>query len=225
MTHVYKDFPNNICALSDITLEVSSGEFVYVAGPNGSGKTTLLRILFWAERPTSGEVTVNGFRITDKGFNKVYQLRRSMGIVFQDAKLLKDRTASENVAFALEATGQFQKDVKQKVSEALAQVGLQDRRGDPIVGLSAGEQQRVAIARALVNEPQLLLVDEPTGNLDDQITTDVMKILSQLHQKGTTIVFATQNINLTRRYPYRVIRMFAGRRVERETMDEPRAEA
>ena len=129
------------------------------------------------------------------------------------------------MAFALEATGQFQKEVKRKVSEILTQVGLQERGGEPIIALSAGEQQRVAIARALVNDPPLLLVDEPTGNLDAQITTDVMKIFSQFHQKGTTVVFATQNTDLIRRYPYRVIPILAGRRVDGETGGEARAEA
>jgi len=225
MTHVSKTFPNHISALSDITLEISSGEFVYIAGPSGSGKTTLLRVLFCAERATSGEVTVNGFHITQKGFSRVYQLRRGMGIVFQNAKLLQDRTASENVGFALEATGQFQQEVKKKVSEILTQVGLQERGGEPVIALSAGEQQRVAIARALVNDPPLLLVDEPTGNLDAQITTEVMRIFSQLHQKGTTVVFATQNMDLIRRYPYPVIQMFAGRRVDGERGTEAGAEA
>ena len=225
MAHVTKTFPNQISALSDITLEVLPGEFVYVAGPSGSGKTTLLRILFCAERPTRGEVMVNGFPVTQKGFNKVHQLRRTMGIVFQDAKLLQDRSASDNVAFALEATGQFQREVKRKVSEILTQVGLQERGGEPVIALSAGEQQRVAIARALVNDPPLLLVDEPTGNLDVQITTDVMRIFSQLHEKGTTVVFATQNTELIRRYPRRTIHITGGRRLDGETAQDVKAEA
>ncbi len=225
MAHVYKTFPNHISALADITLEVLPGEFVYITGPSGSGKTTLLRILFCAEKPTSGEVSVNGFRITEKGFSKVYRLRRTMGIVFQDAKLLQDRTPSENVAFALEATGQFRKEVKQKVSEVLTLVGLQERRSEPVLALSAGERQRVAIARALVNEPQLLLVDEPTGNLDVQMTSEVMKIFSQLHEKGVTLVFATQSTDLVRRYPYREILLFEGKSANSETVDEMRGEA
>ena len=225
MAHVSKTFPNRISALSDVSLEVLPGDFVYIAGSSGSGKTTLLRILFCAERPTHGEVTVNGFPITQKGFNKVHQLRRTMGIVFQDAKLLQDRTASDNVAFALEATGQFQREVKRKVSEILTQVRLQERREEPILALSAGEQQRVAIARALVNDPPLLLVDEPTGNLDAQMTTDVMRIFSKLHQKGTTVVFATQNMDLIRRYPYRTIQVTGGKRVDGETALNTKAEA
>jgi cell division transport system ATP-binding protein len=225
MTHVHKIFPNQISALSDITLEISPGEFVYITGPSGSGKTTLLRILFCAERPTSGEVTVNGFHTTQKGFSQVYRLRRTMGIVFQDAKLLADRTASENVAFALEATGHFRREIEKKVSETLDQVGLEKRRAEPIVALSAGERQRVAIARALVNDPPLLLVDEPTGNLDPQITAEVMKIFSQLHQKGTTIVFATQNVDLIRHHPHQAIQIFGGRRVDEETGYEGKAEA
>ena len=148
-----------------------------------------------------------------------------MGIVFQDAKLLADRTASENVAFALEATGHFRREIERKVAEILAQVGLDKRGGEPIVALSAGERQRVALARALVNDPPLLLVDEPTGDLDPQITAEVMKIFSQLHQKGTTIVFATQNMDLIHHHPHRAIQMLGGNRVDAETVHEGEAEA
>ena len=183
MDHVYKTFPSQISALSDMTLEISPGEFVFIAGPNGSGKTTLLRILFAAVRPSSGEVIVNGMNITEKGFNQVYSLRRTMGIVFQDFKLLRDRTVSENILFALEVTGHSRREAKNKVSETLSRVGLQERERDPVLTLSAGEQQRVAIARALINDPPLLLADEPTGNLDAQRTLDVMEIftLSLIH--------------------------------------------
>jgi len=214
MNHVSKTYPNQASALSDITLEISSGEFVFIAGPNGSGKTTLLRILFGAERPSSGEVVVNGMTITERGFNKVYSLRRTMGIVFQDVKLLKDRTVSENILFALEVTGRSRKKAKNSVSEILSRVGLQEREGDSILSLSAGEQQRVAIARALINDPLLLLADEPTGNLDAQMTMDVMGIFTGLHLKGTTIVFATRDTDLIQGYPYRIIYLSEGRRVD-----------
>ena len=214
MIHVSKTFPNQIPALSDVSLEVSPGEFVYLTGPSGSGKTTLLRILFGAERPTSGEAIVNGFHITEKGFRWGYQLRRTMGIVFQDAKLLQDRTVNDNIAFALEVTGHFGNEAKQRISDILTQVGLREREGDTILSLSAGEQQRVAIARALVNEPPLLLVDEPTGNLDSQVTDEVMKIFARFHEKGTTIVFATQNRELINHYPHRVIDLPARKKGE-----------
>ncbi len=210
MHHVFKTYPSQISALSDITLEIFPGEFTFIAGPSGSGKSTLLRILFCAEKPTSGEVVVNGIHITQPGFKKIHQLRRAMGIVSPDFKLLRDRTVNKNVAFALEVTGRDAKEAKEKASETLRRVGLEEREGDSILALSAGEQQRVAIARALVNSPLLLLADEPTGSLDARMTLGVMDILTDLHQKGTTIVFATQYTGLIKRYPYRVIQILNG---------------
>jgi cell division transport system ATP-binding protein len=207
---VSKTYPSQISALSDITMEILSGEFTFIAGPSGSGKSTLLRILFCAERPTSGEVVVHGTHITQPGFKKIYQLRRMMGIVSQDFKLLKDRTVNENVALALEATGHTRKEAKSRASDMLRRVGLEERERDSILALSAGEQQRVAIARALVNSPPLILADEPTGNLDAKTTLDIMAIFTDLHQKGTTIVFATQFTGLVKRFPYRVIQILNG---------------
>lgn len=210
MHHVSKTYPSQISALSDITLEILLGEFIFIAGPSGSGKSTLLRILFCAERPTSGEVIVHGMHITQPGFKKIYQLRRTMGIVSQDFKLLRDRTVNENIAFALEVTGHTRKEAKNKASEILKRVGLEEREGDSILALSAGEQQRIAIARALVHSPPLILADEPTGNLDAKMTLSVMDILTDLHQKGTTIVFATQFTGLIKRYSYRIIQILNG---------------
>ncbi len=229
MHHVFKTYPSQISALSDVTLEILPGEFTFIAGPSGSGKSTLLRVLFCAERPTSGEVVVQGMHITQPGFKKISQLRRTMGIVFQDFKLLRDRTVNENVAFALEITGHSRKEAKNKASEMLRRVGLEEREEDPILALSAGEQQRVAIARALVNSPPLLLADEPTGNLDARMTLDVMGIFTDLHQKGTTILFATQFTGLVKRYSYRVIqilngKILNGRKVEDHKIREVKAE-
>ena len=210
MVHVFKTYPSQISALSDITLEISSGEFTFVSGPSGSGKSTLLRIVCCAEKPTGGEVVVDGVQITQPGFNKIHPLRRKMGIVSQDFKLLRDRTANENVAFALEVTGHTRKEAKSKASDILKRVGLEEREEDPILSLSAGEQQRVAIARAVVNSPSLILADEPTGNLDVKTTLDVMGIFSDLNRQGTTIVFATQFTGLVKRFPYRVIHILNG---------------
>ena len=222
MFHVSKTYPSQISALIDISLKISPGEFTFIVGPSGSGKSTLLRILFCAEKPSSGEVMVNGITVTHPRFKKVYQLRKTMGIVSQEFKLLRDRTVKDNVAFASEVTGQPSEVVKKRVSEILRQVGLQEREKDSILSLSAGEKQRVAIARALVNDPPLILADEPTGILDAQMTTDVMKIFTDLHQKGTTVVVATQDMDLIQRYPYRVIPLMAGRRVDVEMGDEVR---
>jgi cell division transport system ATP-binding protein len=210
MCHVFKTYPSQISALSDISLEISPGEFTFVVGPSGSGKSTLLRILFSAEKPTSGEVVVHGMHITQPGFKKIYQLRRQMGIVSQDFKLLRDRTVNANVAFALEVTGHARKEAKNRASEILRRVGLEDREGDSILSLSAGERQRVAIARAVVHSPPLLIADEPTGNLDAKMILDVMEIFTDLHQKGTTILFSTQFTGLVKHYPYRVIQILNG---------------
>ena len=210
MHHVSKTYPSQISALSDVTLEIFPGEFTFIVGPSGSGKSTLLRILYCAERPTSGELVVQGMHVTQTGFKKIHQLRRAMGIISQDFKLLRDRTVNENVSFALEATGHTRKDAKEKASEILRRVGLEERQEDSILALSAGEQQRVAIARALVNSPPLLLADEPTGSLDAKMTVEVMRIFADLHQKGMTILFATQYTGLIKYYPYRVIRISNG---------------
>jgi len=222
MSHVSKTYGNRIYALSDVSLEVATGEFVYVTGPGGSGKTTLLRILFCAERPTDGEVIVNGFHITRAGFRRTHLLRRAIGMIFQDVRLLRDRTVGENVAFALEVTGHRSRGIKTKTLEILNQVGLQERQGDSVVALSAGERQRVAIARALVNDPPLLLADEPTGNLDTRMTGDVMQILNEFHRKGTTILFATHNTDLVERYPHRAVRISGDVKREEESENEVR---
>ncbi len=217
MFSVSKTYPSQITALSDFNLEVSAGEFIFIAGPSGSGKTSLLRILFGAEKPTSGEVVVNRIRLTQPGFKKVYQIRKKMGIISPDFKLLRDRNVGENIAFSLEVTGHPLKGIKEKVSEILRKIGLEERGKDSILSLSAGEQQRVAIARALVKDPSLILADEPTVLLDEEMTENVMELFSKLHQQGTTILFATQDSNLIQRHPYRVIPLTAGKRGDEAT--------
>jgi cell division transport system ATP-binding protein len=213
MSHVYKTYPSQVCALSDMSLEISPGEFVFVVGPNGSGKTTLLRILFGAEKPDSGEVTVNGMNITQKGF-KVHSLRRTIGIICQDFKLLNGRTVCENILFALEVTGHSRREAKYRASEILRWVGLEERERDSIRTLSAGEKQRMAIARALINDPCLLLADEPTGNLDVRVTSDVMGMFTILHSRGATVLFATRDTHLVEHYPHRTVYILNGKRVE-----------
>jgi cell division transport system ATP-binding protein len=219
MHHVFKTYPSQISALSDVTLEIFPGEFTFIAGPSGSGKSTLLRILFCAEKPTSGEVLVHGMHVNQPGFKRIHQLRKKMGIVSQDFKLLRDRTVNENVAFAMEVTGHTRKDAKEKASDILRRVGLEEREEDSILALSAGEQQRVAIARALVNSPPLLLADEPTGNLDAKMTVEVMRIFADLHQKGMTILFATQYTGLIKYFPYRVIQISNGQVLDGKKAD------
>jgi len=224
ISHVFKTYPSQIRALSDINLEILGGEFIFIAGPSGSGKTTLLRLLYGAEKPTSGEITVNGIRLAPGGFYRMHQLRRMMGIVSREFKLLQDRTVRGNVAFALEVTGHAGKEAKQKASEILSRLKLQEREEDTIVTLSAGEQQRVAIARALVNDPPFLLADEPTENLDASTTIDIMEIFKDLHLKGTSVVIATRDADLVQRYPYPAIHLLSGRRVDDKMSDPVRPE-
>jgi len=169
-------------------------------------------------------VIINGVNIT-QSCSKIYELRRMMGIVFQDSKLLQDRSVSENVALTLEVTGQFLKEDRSKVLDILEQVGLRDRERESILSLSAGEQQRVAIARALVNHPPLLLVDEPTGNLDAESTDDVMQIFNHFYLKGTTLVFATHDSELVQHYPHRIIHLLAGQKVDLERAEAISTEA
>ena len=164
-------------------------------------------------------MVVHGIHITQPGFKKIYQLRRKTGIVSPDFKLLRDHTVNENVAFASEVIGQGKKEAEEKASEMLRRVGLENRGNDPILALSAGEQQRVAIARALVNSPPLILADEPTGNLDARMTLDIMEIFTDLHQSGTTIVFATQFTGLVKRFPYRVIQILNGQILNGKKVD------
>jgi cell division transport system ATP-binding protein len=211
MFSVSKTYPSQITAFSDLYLEVMAGEFIFITGPSGSGKSSLLRILFGAEKPSSGEVVVNGIRLTQPGFKKIYQLRRMVGIISPDFKLLRDRNVSENVGFVLEVTGHPQKEIRKKVSDTLRQMNLQEREKDSILSLSAGEQQCVAIARGLVKDSSLLLADEPTSLLDDEMTGKVIGLFSELHQKGTTIVFATQDTRLIQHYPHRAVSLAAGR--------------
>ena len=215
--HVSKAYPNQVSALSDITLSIPPGEFTFIAGPSGSGKSTLLRILFCAERPTRGRVVVHDFNLTQRGFNKIYQLRRMMGIVPQTLKLLRDRTVYENVAFPLEVNGFHRKEIQKRVFEILEKIRLREREGDPILSLSVGEQQRVAIARALAPAPPLLLADEPTGNLDAQGINDVMEIFVDYHYLGNTVIFATRDTELIQRYPYRTLLLLEGGKLKTET--------
>ena len=224
MFSVSKTYPSQITAFSDFYLEVATGEFVFITGPSGSGRSSLLRILFGSEKPSSGEVIVNGIRLTQPGFKKVHQLRKIMGIISPDFKLLKDRNVGDNIGFVLEVMGHPPKAIKEKVSQTLMQMGLQEREKDSILSLSAGEQQRVAIGRALVKDPSLILADEPTSILDDEMTARVMTIFSELHQKGTTIVFATQDTHLIQRYPHRAIPLMARREGDAESHGEVRSE-
>jgi len=190
---VTKRYPNGLLALNEVSLSVAEGEFVFLIGPTGAGKSTLLRLLYRAEIPTRGRITVAGRDVTRLPARQVPALRRSMGIVFQDFKLLPHKTAYENVAFALQVTGSPPEEIRPRALQALEVVGLADRAGALPWQLSGGEQQRVSIARAIVHRPPLLLADEPTGNLDPRTSWEIIQLLSRINLRGTTVLVATHN--------------------------------
>jgi cell division transport system ATP-binding protein len=211
--HVHKEYPGEGPALSDVTLEVEKGEFVFLTGPSGAGKSTLLRLLFCAEPATSGQLLLFGKNVAKIRAGQVPLVRRNIGFVFQDFKLLAGRTVAENVALPLEVRGMADREVRRRVRGFLRSVGLEHRAGKFPPALSGGEQQRVAVARALAPDPALLLADEPTGNLDSDRTLEVMDLLNAANARGTTVVVATHDRSLLERYKKRVIALDRGRLV------------
>lgn len=209
-------YRNSITALSDVTLGVQAGEFVFVVGPTGAGKSTLLRLLYGEERATEGRVVVAGQEISALRRPEIPHFRRRLGIVFQDFGLLPDKTAYENVAFALRVTGAGRREVRRRVPEALEMVGLEHRPDAFPNQLSGGEQQRVAIARALVNDPPLLLADEPTGNLDPDTSSGIMQLFQHINGRGRTILIATHAAKLVDEMQKRVLAFDSGRLVRDE---------
>ena len=210
---VYKTYDTKTCALAAVSLQVAKGEMVFLTGPSGAGKTTLLRLLYGAEQPERGYIIVNGRNIARLQRRHLPALRRTLGIVFQDYKLLPDRTVFDNIAFALRATGTPGREVRQRVVDLLYRVGLMPKRDVLTRSLSGGEQQRVAIARALIHAPQLVLADEPTGNLDAAMTMEIMRLFEAMHRRGTTVMIATHDQALIRARGHRVLTLQAGRLV------------
>jgi len=208
--HISKIYERDIIALQDINLKIDKGEFVFITGPSGAGKTTLLKLLFCAERPTSGQILIAGRNITRIKKRDIPFLRRQIGVVFQDFKLINYWTVYENVAFVLEIMGLPRKEIRRRVLLTLKRVQLHHRLDSYPQKLSGGEQQRIAIARALVNQPQILLADEPTGNLDPDITQEIMKLFLEINDRGTTVIFATHDRNLIEQYSRRVVSLNRG---------------
>ncbi len=211
MRRVTKVYKGNIYALEDITLDIERGEFVFLVGPSGSGKTTFIKLLIKEEEPTSGQIYIAENNISQLSKWKIPYLRRKMGCVFQDFKLLPHKTVFQNVAFALEVTNKNQRLIDQQVPEVLKLVGLGHKLDSFPDELSGGEQQRVSIARAFINRPPILLCDEPTGNVDPSLTDGVMKLLEHISASGTTIIMATHDRELVNAYRKRVIAMENGR--------------
>ncbi len=222
-SHVFKSYPNGALALKDVSFAVGRGEFVFLTGHSGAGKSTILKLLFAEQRPSDGEVRVANFVVNNMAAGDVPRLRRKLGIVFQDFRLLEDRTAQENVAFALEVTGARPDTIPARVMRVLTQVGLAAKARAYPKELSGGEQQRVAIARALVNDPAVLLADEPTGNLDQRATRGVFQLLREINAGGTTVVMATHDLDLVQQTHYRTIEMRDGGIAFDSAQDDPNA--
>jgi cell division transport system ATP-binding protein len=214
--NVSKKYDKGIIALSNINFEIESGEFVFIVGPSGAGKSTLIKLLLKEEEPTSGTIIVNKKDITKMKRKEIPYLRRSMGVVFQDFRLLPNKTVFENVAFAMEVVGAHPKEIRRKVPMVLSLVGLSDKADQYPQQLSGGEQQRVALARAIVNEPSILIADEPTGNLDPDTSWEIVKLMAEINKRGTTVVMATHAKDIVDAMKKRVIALEKGNIVRDE---------
>lgn len=200
LLHVYKEYPRTGAVLSDVSLEILKGEFCFLTGHSGAGKSTLMKLIHMGDTPTRGEVRVSGYNSARIKPREIAMLRRKIGYVFQDFKLLPNRTASQNIAFALEVTGARPTVIRTKVGRLLAQVGLASKSEAMPSELSGGEQQRVAIARSLAHDPLVLLADEPTGNLDERATSGIFDLVRSINASGTAVLFATHDLELVRRH-------------------------
>lgn len=210
LEHVSKSYSAGIPALNDVNLEIEDGEFVFIVGDSGSGKSTLIKLLLKELEPTEGTITVNGKELKKIRKKQVPRYRRKVGVVFQDFRLLKDRNVYDNIAFAQKVIGEPNTHIKKKVPKMLSLVGLAAKYKSYPKELSGGEQQRVAIARALINEPAILLADEPTGNLDNNNAWEIMKLLEEINEKGTTVIVVTHNLEIVKVMKKRVITVKKG---------------
>lgn len=215
LKNVSKKYRNGVTAIYDLDLKIKKGEFVFIIGGSGSGKSTLIKMLYREEKPTKGEIVIGGINVAKLRNSKVYKLRRQLGIVFQDYRLLPKSNVYENVAFALEAIGEKSSDIRIKSLKALELVGLKGKVRNYPDELSGGEQQRVAIARAIVNKPKLLVCDEPTGNLDPLMSEDIVKVLENINKEmGTTVIMATHDRDIVNKFKKRVVVLKSGRIVK-----------
>lgn len=214
--NVVKKYDNNITATNNISVKIKPGEFVYVVGPSGAGKSTFIKMMYREEAPTSGNIIVNEYALESIKSREIPFLRRELGIVFQDFKLLPRLTVFENIAYALQVIEKTPEEVEQRVSRVLDLVGLSAKRNNFPAELSGGEQQRVAIARAIANEPSILIADEPTGNLDPETAEGIMEILERVNKQGTTVVMATHNSFIVNEYKHRVLEINGGKIIRDE---------
>ena len=210
LEHVSKSYSAGIPALNDVSLNIEEGEFVFVVGDSGSGKSTLIKLLLKELEPTEGTITINGRKLNKIRRRQIPKVRRNIGVVFQDFRLLKDRNIYDNVAFAQKVIGESNRSIKKNVPKLLSMVGLAAKYRSYPRQLSGGEQQRVAIARALINKPKILLADEPTGNLDANNAWEIMKLMEEINEQGTTVVVVTHNLEIVKAMNKRVITMQKG---------------
>jgi cell division transport system ATP-binding protein len=209
--HIYKQYVSDQYALSDVSFSIKKGEFVFLTGASGAGKTTLLKLIFKEELPSRGQILIDSLNINLIPHKLLYQLRRSIGIVFQDFRLLENRTVYENVAIPLVVKGEKRSIIDKKVMNALSMVGLTHRRNYVPTHISGGEQQRVAIARAIVGSPKIILADEPTGNLDTELSIEIFRILERINANGITVLAATHDNHLLDLFPKRILKLEKGR--------------
>ena len=209
--NVSKTYPNGTHALHDVTLHIDKGEFVFIVGASGAGKSTFLKLIMHEETPTSGEIVINGKKTSKLKRREVPYLRRHMGIVFQDFRLIEKMNVFDNVAFAMRAVGERTATIKKRVPYVLDLVGLKDKMRDKPSELSGGEQQRVSLARALVNNPEIIIADEPTGNVDPEMSHEIIELLSEINAKGTTVLVVTHEHELVREFHHRVITIDHGK--------------
>ena len=214
LEHVSKSYTAGIPALNDVSLDIEEGEFVFIVGDSGSGKSTLIKLLLKELEPTEGTITINNKKLNKIKRRQIPKFRRNIGVVFQDFRLLKDRNIYDNVAFAQKVIGESNRSIKKNVPSMLSMVGLAAKYRSYPRQLYGGEQQRVAIARALINEPKILLADEPTGNLDNHNAWEIMKLLEEINSRGTTVVVVTHNLEIVKAMNKRVITMKKGVVVE-----------
>ena len=220
---VYKAYNNGTHALNDINLKIYKGEFVFVVGASGAGKSTFIKLMVHEEKPNAGEIIVNGYRLSTLKRKNIPKLRRTMGIVFQDFRLIKDMTVFDNVAFAMHVVGASTRDIRKRVAYTLNIVGLGDKARSYPAELSGGEQQRVGLARALVNNPSMIIADEPTGNVDPNMSYEIVELLTEINRRGTTVIMVTHEHQLVRDFGRRVIMIENGTIVADNVMPVPTA--
>lgn len=208
---VSKTYPTGTHAIEDINIRITSGEFVFVVGSSGAGKSTFMKLIMREEKANTGTIIVNGYNLTKMPRRQVPMLRRTMGIVFQDFRLIPTMNVFQNVAFAMHVVGASDRDVRREVSKALSKVGLGNKARSMPAQLSGGEQQRVGLARALVNSPDLIIADEPTGNVDPNMSYEIVSLLTEINKRGTTVLMVTHDHNLVRDFQHRVIMLERGK--------------